>query len=181
MNIDSVIMKNEEFDLIKNAIESRIKKKIKEVKKLYQATIDGGDAINFHSKCNNIPNTLTIIKSEGNRRFGGFTSNTWESVTTFKDDKSAFLFSLDKLRIYSKKNDKDAIFCCDFFGPSFGQNKSYYPTIRINGNPILKKDLGTYESDSNTYEFNGDNNALSESGDGRQIYAKEYEVFEIIF
>ena len=73
MNINSVIMKNGEFDMVKNAIESRMNKNVKEVKKLYQATIDGGEVTNFHSKCDNIPNTLTIIQSKGNRRFGGFT------------------------------------------------------------------------------------------------------------
>ena len=85
-------MKNEEFDIIKNAIENRINKKIKELRKLYQATIDGGEASNFHLKCDDIPNTLTIIKSAGNRRFGGFTSNTWESSYKFKDEKNAFYF-----------------------------------------------------------------------------------------
>ena len=39
----------------------------------------------------------------------------------------------------------------------------------------------TYESDSSTYDFNGDVNALSEDGKGNNIYAKEYEVFQIIF
>ena len=38
----------------------------------------GGEPINFHNKCDNIPNTLVLIKSEGNRRFGGFTPITWK-------------------------------------------------------------------------------------------------------
>ena len=104
-------MKNEEFLMIRNAVEDRMNKKIKGIKKLYQATIDGGEASNFHSKCDNIPNTLTIIKSKGNRRFGGFTSEIWESKIIFKNDKNAFLFSLDKKKIYNYKNDNCAIFC----------------------------------------------------------------------
>ena len=180
ININSVIMKNEEFDMIKNAIENRINKKVKEVRKLYQATIDGSEANNFHSKCDNIPNTLTIIKSAGNRRFGGFTSNTWESTLIYKDDKNAFLFSLDKNKIYNYKNDECAIFCWRDNGPSFGCNNSFYNTIGIDGNPIKNNVLSTYESDSNSFEFNGDNNALSEDGKGNNIYAKDYEVFEIL-
>ena len=54
-------------------------KKIKKLKKLYQATNDGGDSEIFHKKCDNIPNTLALIKSEGQRRFGGFTSIPWKS------------------------------------------------------------------------------------------------------
>ena len=61
IRINSVIMKNEEFDMIKKEIEKKINKKIKEIRKLYQATIDGGDTINFHSKCDNIPYTLVGI------------------------------------------------------------------------------------------------------------------------
>ena len=53
----SVIMKENEFDLIHLAIKSRLNKEVKELKKLYQATIDGDGAINFHSRCDNIPNT----------------------------------------------------------------------------------------------------------------------------
>ena len=182
ININSVIMKNEEFDMIKNAIESRINKKVKKAKKLYQATIDGGEVSNFHSKCDNIPNTLTIIKSEGNRRFGGFNSIIWESKTIYKYDKNAFLFSLDKNKIYSTKNNNSyTIFCGVNYGPSFGYNKSYKSTIGIEGNPIREKKLYTCESDSDSFDFNGDYNALSEDGKGNDIYAKEYEVFEIKF
>jgi len=182
ININSVIMKNEEFDMIQNAIESRMNKKVKEVKKLYQATVDGGDVSIFHAKCDNIPNTLIIYKSEGNRRFGGFTSNIWDTELIFKSDNNSFLFSLDKNKIYSYIKNSHAIFCCGSYGPSFGYKKSIdYCTIEIVGNPITDKTLYTYESASDSYNFNGDNNALSEDGKGNKIYAKEYEVFQIIF
>ena len=182
ININSVIMKNEEFDMIKNAIESRMNKKVKEVKKLYQATVDGGDVSIFHAKCDNIPNTLIIYKSEGNRRFGGFTSNIWDTKLSFKYDKNSFLFSLDKNKIYSYIKNSHAILCGMSSGPSFGyKDTTNCCTIKVIGNPIKYKKLYTYESDSGSYDFNGDNNALSEDGKGNKIYAKEYEVFQIIF
>ena len=56
----SVILKENEFDMIHLAIKSRLNKEVKELKKLYQATIDGDGAINFHSRCDNIPNTLVM-------------------------------------------------------------------------------------------------------------------------
>jgi len=59
----SVIMKENEINLINSAIKSRLNKGIKELKNLYQATIDGDTAKNFHSKCDYIPNTLVLIKS----------------------------------------------------------------------------------------------------------------------
>ena len=69
----SEIMKISDKDMLSKEIENKMNKKIKEIQKLYQATKDGGEPINFHLKCDNIPNTLVLIKSEDNRRFGGFT------------------------------------------------------------------------------------------------------------
>ena len=179
-NNNSVIMNEKEFDLIHFALKSRFNKEVKEIKKLYQATIDGDGAINFHSKCDNIPNTLTLIKSAGNRRFGGFTSQTWESPKSekYKDDKYAFLFSLDKQKIYPYKNNGYAIYCYYNYGPVFGNGH----TIYIGKNAIQEKKLYTYESNSGSaYDFYGDKNALSENGSANYIYPSEYEVFQIIF
>ena len=176
----SVIMKENEFDLIHLAIKSRLNKEVKELKKLYQATIDGDGALNFHSRCDNIPNTLVLIKSAGNRRFGGFTSAQWSSPSSgeWKDDPNAFLFSLDKQKIYSYKKDGKAICNYKEWGPIFGNGH----TICITQHCIQEKHLYTYESSpSCSYNFNGDNNALSEDGKQSSIYAAEYEVFQVIF
>lgn len=176
----SVIMKENEFEMIHLAIKSRINKEIKELKKLYQATIDGDGAINFHSRCDNIPNTLVLIKSAGNRRFGGFTSAQWSSPSSneYKDDQNAFLFSLDKQKIYSYKNNGKAILNYKGYGPCFG----YSFDIGITYHGIQQKNLCTYESYSDcSYNYNGDRNALSEDGKASYIYALEYEVFQVIF
>ena len=123
----SVIMKENEFDFIHLAIKSRLNKEVKELKKLYQATIDGDGVINFHSRCDNIPNTLVVIKSAGNRRFGGFTSIPWTSSNgEYKDDPNAFLFSFDKKKIYSYKNNGKAIYTYKDSGPRFGYGHTIY-------------------------------------------------------
>ena len=62
-----MIMQENEFNIINLGIKNRINKKIKEIKKIYQATIDGDAFSDFHSKCDNIPNTLILFKTEGNR------------------------------------------------------------------------------------------------------------------
>ena len=174
----SVIMNENEFDLIHLAIKSRLNKEVKELKKLYQATIDGDGPINFHSRCDNIPNTLVIIKSAGNRRFGGFASIPWSSNNEWKDDPNAFLFSLDKQKIYSYKKDGCAIYNHKNYGPIFGGGYD----ICVGQNCIQEKKLYTYESrSSGSYNFNGDNNALSEDRKSSGIYASEYEVFQVIF
>jgi hypothetical protein len=44
---------------------------------LYQASRDGFDPSVFHSKCNGVGKTLTVIKSKNSNIFGGFTSADW--------------------------------------------------------------------------------------------------------
>ena len=84
--------------------------------------MDGDGPINFHTKCDGISNTLILIKSAGNRRFGGFASQTWESSSNEynKDDINSFLFSLDKQKIYCYKKDGKALRCHKDNGPCFG-------------------------------------------------------------
>ena len=77
-------------------------KEIIEIKKLYQSTKDGEDSTQFHKLCNNIPNTLVLYKSAGDRRLGGFASQCWKSQGNI-EDKNCFLFSLDKMKIYFPK------------------------------------------------------------------------------
>jgi hypothetical protein len=48
----------------------------------------------FHARCDNIPKTLTIIKSTNGNIFGGYTEATWDRSGTFKTDKNAYIFSL---------------------------------------------------------------------------------------
>ena len=179
VSIDSRIMERDEFDMIYPEIKKRMNKEIKEIKKLYQATVDGGESSIFHKKCDGVPNTLVLYKSAGNRRFGGFTSLCWQSKGINFLDKNCFLFSLDKKKIYPPKKDYNYCFCYfDSDGPSFVINTSY--CIEIDGNAIMQKNLRTNEKGFKEF-FDNEENALSEDGYFSGIYAKEYEVFQIIF
>ena len=201
-NEKSVIMKENEFEFLNNAIKFRINKEIKEIKKLYQATVHGDNAQNFHSKCDGIPNTLVIIKSAGNRRFGGFTTKQWQSSDSYnyECDKNSFLFSFGKqTNIYnyngnenygSYQNINYAICRYKNNGPVFGGFKPYGSEVDNNFeificSNCIKQDKSsyTYETKSNSsYDFGGKkNNALSEDGKKSCIYIQEYEVFQVIF
>ena len=177
-NISS-IMKDNEFDLIHIAIKNRLNKEVKSLKKLYQASIDGDGAINFHSRCDNIPNTLVLFQSVGNRRFGGFTTAQWSSTAYYQriDDPYSFLFSLDKQRIYSYKKKSEAIVNYKDWGPNFGDND-----IGVTMNYLQLNRLFTHErSLKSSYNYYGDKNALSEDGEHKGICAAEVEVFQVIF
>ena len=180
----SVIMEEKEIDFINSAIKSRMNKEVKKIKKLYQATIDGDEPINFHSKCDNIPNTLIVIKSPGNRKFGGFTTQTWDQSSGFKKDENAFLFSLDKQKIYNCKRKCYAIWTGKEYGPIFGQNST---TIFGNTHDIvIENGKAVYTTEfcaDPSYDYSGDREALSEieSVKKGRISALEYEAFQVIF
>ena len=147
------------------------------MKNYIKQTIDGENSTKFHSKCDGIANTLTLIKSAGNKRFGGFTSEIWD-CSGYKNDINCFLFSLDKQKIYPIKENKQAIGCCSGFGPVFGCPND----IQIGDLPISQKQLYIIESlDNCCFNYYGDKNALSEEGKGNFTYAIEYEVFQVKF
>jgi len=62
---------------------------------LYRATRDGFGSDDFHSKCDDHSNTLTILKAKHSSYiFGGFTTVEWDSSSIYKSDPNAFIFSL---------------------------------------------------------------------------------------
>ena len=174
----SVIMGDDEKSSLLKEIEKKTNKKIKQLNKIYQATIDGGKPINFHNKCNNIPNTLVVIKSEENKRFGGFTSIPWKSEGNYIDDNEAntFIFSLDSEQIsLLKEYNKTAVFHNKDYGPCFG----YKPDIGIMGNPLIEKKLllSHWKQDNKENK----NIQLIDNQGTNYIKALEYEVFQVIF
>ena len=54
---------------------------------------DGFSTAALNAKCN-IPGTLVIIQSTTGHLFGGYTSVLWERDGTYKEDPTAFLFTL---------------------------------------------------------------------------------------
>ena len=172
----SEIMKIDEKEMLYKEIENKMNKRIKEINKLYQATKDGGDPINFHSKCDNIPNTLVLIKSEGNRRFGGFTPIPWKSEGGYIKDpeNKTFIFSLDNKKIYYLKDINYGVYHYKESGPCFGGGRD----IAIDRNPLKENTLYTSQY---SYDYKGNSNALSEFNFLNRGKVLEYEVFQVIF
>ena len=180
--LNSSIMQKDEFDMIYHAIKERKNTEIKEIKKLYQATVHGGKTNIFHEKCDNVANTLILYKSAGNRRFGAFASKSWESKGQPKIDEKCFLFSLDKKKIFPPKNDNYYKLSLNIFeGPSFMLKDIYDKyCIVLQENSFNTRSLKTYEKKFEDV-FGGDGNALSEDGNSLGVNTIDYEVFQIIF
>jgi hypothetical protein len=61
---------------------------------IYKASRDGFDANAFHTRCDGKGPTMTIVRSNNNYLFGGYTSVAWGVDGTYKTDTTAFLFTL---------------------------------------------------------------------------------------
>jgi hypothetical protein len=93
---------------------------------LYRGSLHGFGASDFHAKCDNIPKTLTLIRTTNGNIFGGYTEATWDKYEQHKTDKNAFIFSLVNgekrpVRVnVANGNESNAIYCGTSYGPTFG-------------------------------------------------------------
>jgi hypothetical protein len=109
---------------------------------LYKATIDSDKASVFHKKCDSAENSLVLIKSTNGKRFGGFTTCSWEGNSIEKKDDNAFVFSLDKMKIYDIIQGEDAIGCYPKYGPVFlGCQIRIYDEFFTKGGTTFEKGL----------------------------------------
>ena len=167
--IISNIIKNEgELALVTQRIQSNLNKNIF-YNNLFFSKIDGDKASTFHQKCDKAKRTLTLVMDNDGNRFGGFTMRSWTGTNIQKKDEKAFIFSVDKNKIYPVLPDEVAIGCYPNFGPIF-----FGCQIRVYDN-FFKKGGSTY--------LKGLNFATDEDYEltnGKQMYGiKELEVYEV--
>ena len=92
-------------------------------KLIFSSEKEDDKASSFHKKCDNIAPTLILIETKEGFRYGGFTTQIWESTeqSIFKKDKNAFIFSLDTEKKYEITDEEKSIQCSMFWGPYFGE------------------------------------------------------------
>ena len=88
---------------------------------LFDSSIHGDTAEAFHNRCDYKFNTISLIETNSGHRFGGYTSECFESPNEYfdKKDNLSFVFSLDKMRTYDVIKGKYAISCDKGYGPYF--------------------------------------------------------------
>jgi hypothetical protein len=62
---------------------------------IYKGTRDGLTNNSFHSKCDNMGPTITLIKSEFGKTFGGYTNLSWSKKGWISGTGKSFIFQLD--------------------------------------------------------------------------------------
>ena len=87
---------------------------------LFRKSRDDSKPEDFHNKCDNKGNTITIIETTKGYIFGGYTELQWDQSNSFKKDKSTFIFSLNNKTKYLPRNNNDSIYCGSNYGSVFG-------------------------------------------------------------
>ena len=162
-----IIQNTQELELLTRKISKNNRKIILNL--LYKATIDSDKAEIFHQKCDPANSSLVLIKSGNGKRFGGYTSCNWKGNSIEKRDENAFVFSLDKMKIYENIPGEDAIGCYPKYGPIFlGCQIRIYDEFFTNGGTTFEKGLN-YKTEED-FEL---------SGGLRQYEVKEIEVYSV--
>ena len=166
--IKNIVKEPEEIEIVLNKIEEKFPGS--SYKLLYKGSRDGDTAADFHSRCDEAEKTLVIVEDNYGNRFGGFTSQDWAGQYMQKKDDDAFIFSIDKNKIYDVIPDQNAIGCYPNFGPVFfGCQIRIYDNFLTKGGTTYKKGLN-YRT---TEDF--------ELTNGKQNYGvRDIEVYEVV-
>ena len=147
--------------------------KCNNMKLLYRLSRDGSEPKDFHRLCDNKGPTITLFKSNNNRKFGGYLSKNWKSSGDWKTDKNVFLFSIDLNKKYTlKNNQKDTYYCYEDIGPCFSQFG-----FRNYGNLLDKGKCKEYIFKDN-YEVDQEYKEYEITGN-QEILCQDLEVYKV--
>ena len=136
---------------------------------IYKASELGDRAMTFHQKCDDIDISLILIETEKGVRFGGFTTKSWNGNCVQKIDNDAFVFSIDKNKIYEVIKNEMAIGCYPKFGPVF-----FGCQIRVYDNFFNKNSTTCHK------KLNFKTNEDYELNNGEQFFTvKDIEVYKV--
>ena len=163
-----IIHNKDEIELITRKI-NKVNKKIT-LNLIYKATVDSDKASAFHEKCDSAKSSLVLVETDEGKRFGGFTTSSWSGDCIDKKDEDAFVFSLDKMKVYPNIPDEDAIGCYPKYGPIFlGCQIRIYDNAFTKGGTTFEKGLNFNTQED--YELTDGN---------REFKVKEIEVYEVV-
>ena len=172
--IDSkIINSNEEINLLSNRLKKNNQNKKVVFNLIYRASRDGDSPNDYHKKCDGKINTLCIIQTIKGIKFGGYTE-TIINDSGDNIDSNAFVFSLDKMKIYEnlKKNE------C-----AVGHFKNWGPIFRRDAFAIWNQNFFSYNKHTlgskNQSNF-GIMDIDNELNNGETYFTvRELEVFQI--
>ena len=140
---------------------------------IYRASRDGDSSSIYKKKILDIKNLLCIIQTKKGCKFGGFTEVSPDYSKQYFNDKNAFIFSLNKMKIYDYLEDNCSVQFTEGYGPifTFGfcvVSKNFF---KGENNNVSDKSNSRFYYQDNDYEIN----------DGESKFSiNELEIFQII-
>jgi len=142
---------------------------------LYRGTRDGFSASAFHSRCNGLGPTITVVKSD--YIFGGYNPNSWASSGNYQKASGSFLFCLTNAwsssplkfswRHHHGPLDKPS------YGPTFGSGHDLHISNGCNTNQY------SYTNFPNSYQDTMGKSTNTFAG-SKYFTVSEIEVFRLI-
>jgi hypothetical protein len=169
--VPSKILKSTEYGLMKEWIGSDFKLKL-----LYSTYNDGDNAVIFHSKCDGRYPTLTLIESEHDMRFGGYTKLAWTNCSkgSYKSgDGSDFIFTLSDKKKFLNNDTSKTIYTQQSNLPTFGGGYDIY----ISNGCLLNN--SSYSHFPNSYGKGETTSSVHLAG-SQYFRVKVLEVFQVI-
>ena len=154
-------------------------KKLKNTKLLYRGSENEFSAKKFRELCLNKGPTISIIKSDCNKVFGGYIKESWKGNGKVGYCKDGFIFSIDKKEKFKQKNNnKRTFYNCTTNMLSFGSGCDFKIYDQCN----IKKE--NYSNFGISYELPIDlisNTIASQSYlAGKYVFSvKEIEIYSI--
>lgn len=148
---------------------------------IFHSDLNGDYAKDVH-EIGNTHHLLVLMETEHGNRFGGYTADNFNpgsfgltstSIDVVKRDDAAFLFNLDKKKVYpiNQKNRLEALDCDEYYTVSFGENDLF---VRDN---FLNKG-----GSSNFPDKYGEGSEPNELTNGeKEFKIRKFEMYVIIF
>ena len=175
ISIKSNIIKSEEEQTLLCKWLSEACENLFDLQLLWCGSTDGFRTSNFHSKCDDKGPTVTIIRSNKETIFGGYTSQSWKSSGDFVSDPNAFIFSLThKTKHATQKCSDYSIYCRSNYGPTFGTGNDIRVVDRCNSTDK------NYCNGNQTYELPAGVNPDTYIAGTHNFKVKEIEVYSVI-
>lgn len=141
---------------------------------LWKGSVDGFGANVFHSRCDDKGATCTVIRSNQDNVFGGYTSKSWKSSGDFSHDPKAFLYSLThKAKHANQKDNGNSVYYDSRFGPIFG---SGFDLCVVDNCNVSEK---SYSQGDSTYELPAGKDSQTYYAGAFKFKVKEIEVYSI--
>ena len=142
---------------------------------LYKVSRDIDRIPTFAEKVKGKASTLILIKSKDGYKFGWYTTVEWDMIGyTYKEDKLAFIFSINNKQKFNLKKENERYSLCgdpNHFAFGGGHDLTIWDNFTSNDNSFDYNYNHTYDTTQN-YELTGGN---------KSFYVEELEVYQVIF